>query len=112
MAAAAAVAASGTVRVRTKEELSLLYRRLRHNDPLLKEAIVDFAIAQQEAKELIRVLGLSFYDWDMRRCSNNRFANAEGRSAFIVLKRSESSDWEEGSSSKNTLDSGAGRKDS
>ena len=91
-----------TVRVQTKEELSLLYRRLRHNDPLLKEAIVDFDIAQQEAKELIRVLGLSFYDWDMRRCTNNDDASSTpgtstARSAYIVLKRSESSDWEDGS---------------
>lgn len=103
--ATAAAAVPGTVHVTSKEELSLLYRRLRHNDPALKEAIVDFAIAQQEAKELIRVLGLSFYDWDMRRCSTNRYCtpgsdqeddNGCGRKV-IVLTRSESSDWEDSS---------------
>lgn len=103
--ATAAATVPGTVHVTSREELSLLYRRLRHNDPALKEAIVDFAIAQQEAKELIRVLGLSFYDWDMRRCSTNRYCtpgsdqeddNGCGRKV-IVLTRSESSDWEDSS---------------
>ncbi|CAB9526908.1 expressed unknown protein [Seminavis robusta] len=85
--------------ITNEAQLNILFRRLRHNDPTLKQVRIAGDLALAKALELTQALGPNFYHWDLRPVWD-KSTNRNEKPSYLVLKQIEPTLWEDSQSSE------------